>query len=426
MPHVRAADPHRAPTRWVVVGVGARGAAYARHLRDLPARATVVGLASPPHVLRDEVQADLGLRDDQVWDSWEDLAAEPRVADAAVVAVQDRQHHPSALALAERGYDLLLEKPIAPTERECVEVEAAASRAGVRLAICFVLPHAPYWRAMRRALDDGAVGDVVSVDHLEPIGAHHFAHSFVRGAWRREDTSSSLLLAKSCHDIDLVRSMVPDPVTHVSSFGSLHLFRPEHQPAGATDRCTTCPVEPDCTWSAPRFYRRGLDPANAYEHYFTRVVAPTATAADLDQALATGPYGRCVFTADNDVVDHQVVAMSFAGGQTASFTLTAFSAPGHRRTTIFGTRGQLRGDGTTWTVFDHGTQAETPVTVPSSGAGADQGHGGGDPRLVAAVAESFWSGDESLVASAAASVDSHRIVFAAERARLTGTVVALT
>jgi predicted dehydrogenase len=233
------------------------------------------------------------------------------------------------------------------------------------LAVCHVLRYAPYTRLVRSLVDAGAAGDIVSVQHHEPVGFWHQAHSFVRGNWRREDLASFMLLAKSCHDIDWLQHIVGHPIARVSSFGGLHHFVAANRPDGAADRCVECPahVESACPYSAVRLYNGLLESGD--HGWPLDVVLSEFTAPALQTALRTGPYGRCVYACDNDVVDHQVVALEFAGGVTASFTMNAFNTGGHRRTRIFGTRGELVCDGTTVTVHDFLTGSAT-LHDPSS------------------------------------------------------------
>jgi predicted dehydrogenase len=262
----------------------------------------------------------------------------------------------------------------------------------------------------------------MSVQHLEPVGFWHQAHSYVRGNWRRSDLATSMLMAKSCHDLDWLQHVLGRPPLRVSSFGSLTHFTAANRPAGAADRCVDCPVEASCPYSAPRLYRGLLE---AGEHRWPlSVVVDDYTPAALDEALRRGPYGRCVYACDNDAVDHQVVALEFPGGATATFTMTAFSQAGHRRTRLFGTRGELTGDGETIRVYDFLTRAERLITPAPMGAmDAAGGHAGGDAGLMDAFTAAVATGNRDLIMSGPGeSLASHLAVFAAERARLNGTV----
>jgi predicted dehydrogenase len=218
-------------------------------------------------------------------------------------------------------------------------------KAGVLLAVGHVLRYTRYTAMVREVVASGRLGDIVSVQHLEPVGFWHHAHSYVRGNWRRSDLATSMLMAKSCHDLDWLQYILGQPIRRVSSFGRLSHFTPANRPPGAADRCVDCAVAAGCPYSAERFYRDLL--ARGQHRWPLSVVIEEFTPGALDEALRTGPYGRCAYARDNDVVDHQVVAVEFADGATGTFTMTAFSEAAARRTRLFGTRGELSGDGNT-------------------------------------------------------------------------------
>jgi predicted dehydrogenase len=328
--------------------------------------------------------------------------------------------------MADLGYHILLEKPMATSEEEAVAIADAADRNKIMLAVCHVMRYTPYTRTLKRLLDEGRIGRLVSVQHLEPVGWWHHAHSFVRGHWRRQDTSAPMLLTKSCHDIDWLIHLFGQTPSKVSSFGNLTHFRASERPESAADRCLDCPLEPSCPYSAKRLYLDCL--ADPDRHFWPLgAVTDQRTEAGVLEALRTGPYGRCVYACDNDVVDHQVVNMEFPDGTTCSFTMSAFTPMEHRRTRLLGTHGYLDGDGTTLRVVDFRTGLEEEVDVQEeSGPSAGDGHGGGDEALTDAFLAAVATGDPALLSTdAAASLATHRVVWAAERARTTGTVVHL-
>jgi predicted dehydrogenase len=406
------------PVALLVVGAGQRGRAYARHaVRSGAGR--VVAVAEPDPGRRDRFAREFGLPADRVFDSWAELHGRERLADAAIVATQDRDHEEPAVLLAGQGYHLMLEKPMAPMAGPAARIAEAVQRAGILFAVCHVLRYTAYTDVVKGVLDSGRIGRVVSIQHLEPVGWWHHAHSFVRGPWRDTASSSPMLLAKSCHDIDWLLYLAGQPARRVSSFGGLSHFRPAEKPAGAADVCLGCPVEPDCPYSAKRLYFARL--ADDPDGWPLSVVTPVATEEALVAALRSGPYGRCVYNGDNDVVDHQVVTMELADGATVSFTMTAFTPYEQRKTRIFGTHGYLEGDGARLRVVDFRTGAEELVEVAES-TSAD--HSGGDQALVDAFLAAVATGDAGLIRSdAATSLAGHRVVWAAEQARLTGTVV---
>jgi predicted dehydrogenase len=227
-------------------------------------------------------------------------------ADGVIIATQDSEHVEPAVWFAGLGYHILLEKPMATSEADCVRIIEAVERAGSMLAVCHVLRYTPYTRKIRELIAAGRIGTPVSVQHLEPVGWWHYAHSYVRGNWRREDESGPMLLTKSCHDIDWIMYVMGETPARVSSFGGLSHFRPGNRPEGATETCLACPAEPDCPYSAKRIYLSGLgDPE--WEEWPLTVLTEDVSEAGVLAALRDGPYGRCVYTGGNDVVDHQVV-----------------------------------------------------------------------------------------------------------------------
>jgi predicted dehydrogenase len=409
----------------VVAGAGFRGLSYARRAVD-GGQARVVAVAEPDPGRRARFAAEFGVPADRAFADWTQLVAAGRLADAAVIATQDQMHVDPTVAFARLGYHILLEKPMAPTEAGALAITAAVDEAKVIFAVCHVLRYTPYSRVLRRILDSGQLGRLVSVQHLEPVGWWHHAHSFVRGQWGNTATSAPMLLTKACHDIDWLLYLFGQEPRRVSSFGALTHFRAEDRPAGAADRCLDCPVESSCPYSARRLYLSCLGDRST-EFWPLSAVTDDHTPAGVLAALRTGPYGRCVYTSDNDVVDHQVVSMEFPDGATCSFTMTAFTPMEGRRTRLFGSHGYIEGDGRILRVVDFRTGAEETVDTH---AGLDSSvvasHGGGDAALTDAFLTAVATGDRDGVHSdAATSLASHRVVWAAERARLTGTVVRL-
>ncbi|MFF4774686.1 Gfo/Idh/MocA family protein [Microtetraspora fusca] len=404
-----------------LAGAGIRGQTYASWVARNPDRARLVAVADPDPHRRALVAAEHpGIAE---YASWQELLDAGTGADAVIVATQDQEHVAPAVAFARAGHDLLLEKPLAPSEEECRAIVSAVSEAGVRLAVCHVLRYTPYTDLVRKVVGTGVLGEIMSVQHLEPVGWWHAAHSYVRGPWRSERLASPMLLAKSCHDLDWLAYVTGRGITRVSSFGDLGHFRPEKRPAGAADRCLDCAIEPDCPYSAPKLYYPALRERGAV--WPVTAITDATDEAGLTEALRTGPFGRCVYACDNDVVDHQVLAMEFEGGATGTFTMTAFTEQTHRQTWIFGSHGRLIGDGERVSVLDFRTgRTEIAETGPIGDGNAGDGHGGGDDGLMDAFVRAVATGDESHIRSGPAeSLASHLAVFAAERARHTGTVV---
>lgn len=415
------------PVTLVVAGAGSRGNAYANYADKHPGLAKVVGVAEPRDYYRQEMAGKHDITGDNVFDDWKGLAAKEKFADAVVICTMDAMHVEPAIAFAEKGYHLLLEKPMAPNEAGCRAIVDAVKKAGVMLAVCHVSRYTPHTQQLKKILDDGAVGEIINIQRYEPVGYWHQAHSFVRGNWRNEEESSFMLLQKSCHDLDWLRYIFGVPCKAVSSFGSLKHFRKEEQPEGATARCVDCPqeVESKCAFSALKIYIRDrLD--KGHTGWPVGVLTPDTSKEGVMTALKEGPYGRCVYKCDNDVVDNQVVNFQFEGGKTASFTMTAFTESGGRRTTIVGTKGEVYTDGQVITVFDFLTDEKKTIDTATTASDITGGHGGGDYGIMESFVDAVASNDPSKIISGPdETLESHVMVFRAEQARREGRVVAI-
>lgn len=237
----------------LVVGAGARGEIYSRYALEHPDRMQVVGVAEPREAYRQQFVAQHQIEQENIFRDWKEAAARPRMADVVLICTQDTMHKEPAVAFADLGYHILLEKPIAPTPEECRTIIAAVKRNNVLLGVAHVLRYTRYTQKLKSLLDSGVIGDIVSMQHLEPVGYWHQAHSFVRGNWRNEAESSFMLLQKSCHDMDWIRYIMGDRCQAVTSFGNLSHFVKENQPEGAADRCLDCQVEASCPGQPAKF-----------------------------------------------------------------------------------------------------------------------------------------------------------------------------
>lgn len=407
------------PVSFVVVGAGGRGHLFCKWLKDHPQFGHVVAVAEPDEKRRTRIADMFDLPKDRVFADWKPLLDQGKIADAMINTTMDQLHAPTAIPALDLGYHMMLEKPMATTLEECIAIDNARQRNGRIVLVCHSLRYRVICVEVKRMLEAGAIGRLLSVDLLEPVGALHQAHSFVRGNWGNESRSTFMLMAKSCHDMDLLASLVDKPCRRVSSFGSLSYFTPAHAPKGATPRCTDdCPAEADCMYSALKIYA-GDDDAWWVAH---------AGFADLPreqriEKLKTSPYGRCVYGTDNDVVDHQVVALDFDDDVTATFTMTAF-AKGNRQLRLHGTEGELRADVETNTIdlhrFADGVEQKTVIPTQTGG------HGGADDQLIRKFIAAIRENNPSLITTGTdVSLASHRIVFAAEQARRENRMVTL-
>lgn len=454
------------PITALLIGAGNRGAeAYGSYALTHPHEVRFVAVAEPHDVRRARLAEAHHIPPERQYPTWQDALAAGQIADAALVCTQDTMHVEPAAAALEAGYEVLLEKPMATALPDCVRLVQAAERNGRLLQICHVLRYTPFFSTIHDLIVSGRLGQVITVEHRENVSYWHMAHSYVRGNWRRADLSSPMILAKCCHDLDLLTWYL-GPCTRLSSVGSLRHYRPENAPPGAPERCTDgCPHAAACPWYAPRLYmdlvpllemarqspdlgrrlgarlaldhprltgalRRlvpAIDRALDYRGWPVSVISEDTRPAARRQALETGPYGRCVYHCDNDVVDHQVVDMAFASGASAALVMHGHSHQEGRTLRIDGTRATLRGCYYTYEqeieVHDHLT-GRVERFRPHLEAVGSTGHGGGDAGLMAAFVRAV-RGEARALTTAREALESHLMAFAAEEARLTGQTIDL-
>jgi predicted dehydrogenase len=417
------------PITAVLLGAGARGHfSYGPYAQQHSEELKFVAVAEPNEVRRARFAAAHDIPPERQFATWEDLLAKGQIADALFNMTQDQTHHPSTMAALEAGYDVLLEKPMAERLSHVVELVQTAERKGKLLQVCHVLRYTPFFSTLHEILASGRLGDIITVEHRENVVYWHMAHSFVRGNWRSFATSSPMILAKCCHDLDILYWNMGSKVEKLQSFGSLIHYRPGNAPAGATPRCTDgCPVAEQCPWDARKLY---LVPE--YTGWPISVISEDLSMPARLRALETGPYGRCVYHCDNDVVDTQTVNMQFAGGPstragqgaTVVLFMHGHSYEESRTMRYDGTRATLRGKfdyHSGWIeIHDHLTNRTEQVEIPP----AASGHGGGDFGVVRSFLRAM-RGEEDALTSGRASLESHLLAFAAEASRHNSAVVTM-
>ena len=408
----------------VIAGLGGRGHdIYGNYAMEHPDEVEIAAVADPRPERLELAQREWNIPAERCFATAEELFAQPQLADAAVIATQDRQHVVHAEAALKGGYHLLLEKPVAVDIEGCLEVLRLARRYQRHVVVCHVLRYTKFYGTLYELLRGGAIGRIESLDAVENVAYWHYAHSYVRGNWRRAEESSPMILAKSCHDMDIIRWLMGVPCESVSSYGSLDWFRAENAPDGSADRCLSgCACKEGCPYDAEKIYifndKSGIRSGN--DEWPCSVLVNKPTEEKLYDALRTGPYGRCVYRCDNDVVDHQVVSMRFAGGATATFTMSAFTAKCYRSIKVMGTMGEIEGDMDANVLylrkFGQPEQVLDLGTIPDRFAG----HGGGDALMMDYVCELIAAGGAEGLTSVDASVESHVMALAAEHSRTHG------
>lgn len=409
--------------RIAIAGVGSRGKnAYGLELLNMKDRAKVVAVADiDPERLALAGDAH-GVPKEMRFSSAEAMLAMPKLADAMLVCTQDRQHVPHAVAALKKGYDVMMEKPISPKLEDLQEITRVARENGRRVVVCHVLRYTPFFQTIKKTIDSGVLGEVVSIQALENVRYWHQAHSFVRGNWRREEDTSPMILAKCCHDLDYLVWLCGKKCERVSSYGSLMYFKESNAPEGAALRCTQgCKAKDGCPYDAEKIYLTNKDTGILCGNveWPIDVLAENPTEEKIRHAIETGPYGRCVFHCDNDVVDHQIVNMQMEGGASLSLTMSAFTSIGGRTIKVMGTLGDLWGD-----MHENririGVFGKEPQVIDLGKEEKDfAGHGGGD-RLLMEQFVDLMQGKEpdGTITTLETSVESHLVALAAEKSRL--------
>lgn len=408
----------------ILIGAGNRGAeAYASYALSFPEELSFVGVAEPRLEHREEFKTKHKIDEKYSVSTWEELLNFPKFADLVLICTQDTMHIAPMMKAMEKGYDILVEKPISPYKEELLELKDRCEAYEGMISVCHVLRYSPFFTKIKEIINTGVIGELINIRHMESVGFWHMAHSFVRGNWRNTKESSPIILAKTCHDFDILLWLTGKRCLRVSSFGNLKLFKKEMAPKGATKRCTDgCPHRIDCPFYAPKFY---LEHPRAEIDGFRKVVSMDSTAEGLMEALRVGPYGRCVYACDNDVVDHQIVNMEMEDGLIISFTVTAFTNLCERTISIHGSRGELKGNmeenKIEVTDFFSGNKTVYRINTPKAG------HSGSDVSMMRNLIKLIAEGrQKENISSAIQAIDSHLIAFAAEESRLhNGAVVRL-
>jgi predicted dehydrogenase len=409
------------PVTAITLGAGGRGNVYGNYGLQFPKELNIIGVAEPIAIRNKRYAEKHTIVDKNRFDTWEHVFDRPKFADAVIISTPDDLHYGPCMKALEMGYDVLLEKPIAPTEKECLDILNLANKTGRIVAVCHVLRYAPYFIKLREMIQSGSIGKLISIQHLEPIEHIHMSHSYVRGNWHNSKETTPIILAKSCHDLDILRWIIDKPCKNIAAFGSLKWFKKENAPDGSTNRCSDgCAVEKTCPYSALKIYNKPdgwssvfdfPDDISKHEEY-------------LLEQLKTTNYGRCVYRMENDQPDHYVTSMEFEDEITANFSMEAFTSYHGRRTRIMGSHGDIAGDMTAFTHTDFLTGKITKwdisIEEDKNSGYQGSGHGGGDWGLVTDFINAVKKQDASLLTSTIdASVESHIMGFMAEKSRET-------
>ncbi len=409
-----------------VVGAGGRGSVYQHYGWKFRGTMKVVAVADVNQYRLDRMANAWKVSAERRFHDYRELlaaSANGKLADVLFVTLPDHLHCDAAIRGMELGYDVLVEKPMAQSAKECLAMLAKQKETGRIVGVCHVLRYAPYFEAVKSAIDRGLVGEIMSIQHTELVEKIHTSHSYVRGNWRNSKIATPMVISKCCHDLDLVNWFVGARCTHASAEGELRYFCAKNRPNGAPARCTDgCPFEKDCIYSAIKIYVKKRSWTGPLD------LPPRATDEQVAKILAASPYSRCVFACDNDQPEQYAAALCFENGVSVAFSYEALSPVGQRRTRIIGTKGMIEGGGTGFrlTELATGKSWDWSMKIQDVPGYEQQGHGGGDYRLVRDFLTAVDRRDPSLLTSSLeASVESHLIGFACEESRRMGKKVRL-
>ncbi len=396
----------------VVFGLGQRGNIYAAFAKKYPEKLELVAIVeNDPKRLEYAKTTYPGAR---LFENYQDFLLAKIAADIVAVATQDEDHKEHSIAMMQAGYDLLLEKPIANKKEDCLAIYEASKQYGRKVIVCHVLRYTPFYSTVKRIIDSGKLGDVITIHASENVGYYHQAHSFVRGPWRNKAQSSPMILAKCCHDMDILRYLMGENCLSVNSYGGLSHFTSENAPVGSTEYCSDCPLT-DCIYKAQTIYTS--PEGDFFANYFT---TKEHTKENVLTDLKGTQYDKCVYRTDNDVVDHQVTIMQFANGKTACHTMTAFSKEIYRDLKIHGTKAELVGcvEENRLEIRTFGGAVEkVEIDVSEANVG---GHMGGDYFMMNSLYYALNGQAAEGITYLDVSIDSHLMSFSAEESRLNG------
>lgn len=414
-----------------IMGLGSRGKdTYAPITKKYSDIMEIVAIADLIPGKVEDVAKTYGVPAECCFASGEEMLEQEQLADLMIICTQDKQHAGHAIPALKKGYHVLLEKPASDDAEECREIVRVAQEYNREVVVCHVLRYTPFYTTLKSVLDEKRIGEVVTIMALENLGYWHQAHSYVRGNWRNSETSSPMILAKCCHDMDLLLWLTGKTCDSVSSYGNNYLFKESCAPEGAAKRCLDgCKVKDTCPFDAEKIYMTSKKTGvlSGKTDWPLDVLALHPTEESIYEAIKTGPYGRCVYHCDNNVVDHQVVNMSMTDGSTVSFTMTGFNATGSRYMKLLGTNGEIIADLSKNKIWVTEFGGETEEIDVSELATDFSGHAGGDSRMLKQYVDMLLGGEAAKgITSVAHSVESHYIALAAEESRLAdGAVIKL-
>ena len=419
------------PVTAIIVGAGHRAFVYSELAKTNPELLEIVGVADPNPVRRQKAMEYFGFSEDVCFESAEELARHGKLADTVINGTMDELHLQTTLPLLDAGYDMLLEKPFAVNEDEMWQIAECAKKNNSKVMICHVLRYTPFYYSIKERVASGEIGEIINIQTSEHVSYHHLSTSYIRGKWANsEKCHTSMLLAKCCHDLDIMMWLMSETKpSQISSFGSKYQFKEENAPEGAGTICMLdCPHVDTCDFSTKRLY---IDHPDRWSFYVWDALEhlPNPTIEDKIALMKSdNQYARCIYKCDNDVVDHQSVLVNFASGATGTHNMVGGSSEPRRYIHIIGTKGEIYGnfEESKFTVLKinpspdaHHEECdveEVDLRVSGDMVGAYGGHGGGDERLAEDFVMFIRGGEPSLACTSIFdSIAGHLCVYKADK-----------
>lgn len=409
----------------VLLGCGDRGNVYISYALKQPEEAEVVAVIDVDPIALQTTADKFSIPNERRFSCLDDFLEAKIQCDTVINATMDSWHYETAKKLILAGYNQLLEKPIVNNDEQLLELRDLANEKRVSILVCHVLRYTPFYRSIKKLLNDGAIGDVMTMEMNEHVGTVHFADSFIRGKWADEQgCGSGLLLQKCCHDMDLMcwLNNYSNP-NMVSSFGSRSTFVEENAPEGATEFCYQCPHNQTCLYDAKKIH---LECDWFYFQTWRGIKKPLSeiTKAEKEAYLKVSDYGRCVYKLKRNLVDKQMTTVMFNNGSMGTLTVVGGSSRAGRDIHIVGTKGEIRGrlEDNKFNLIQYvhnGDIYETKsMEIDVATEVGDGRHSNGDYCLMYDYVR-YLNGDNSSISitSINDSINGHRCVYAAERSR---------
>jgi len=443
----------------IIIGAGDRGAnAYGSYALRFPKEFKIVGVADPIPTRREALSKDHNIIGENQFSNWKEAFEKPKFADIAIITTQDAMHFGPTMAAMEKGYHILLEKPMATTEEECRKMVETAEKTGVILQVGHVLRYTKLYAKIKKIIDSGELGTIMDINYSINFGHWLFAHAYVRGKWQNSKVTSPMILTKGCHDFDILYWFVGAKPVKISSFLRPSYLLSENRPEGAPDRCTDgCPYLDTCQYNAIDIYFKAIQFKNEliqtekkfmrmfikfwknhpklastlipplrkytpYRGWPINAISDDISDEGIMKALREGNYGRCVYASDNDQPSAQVTNIEFENQVVATLTMHGHSYREGRWIRIDGTKATLIGQftmmGMPLTVYNHLTGKSKSHKIK---LGRDE-HEYEDYPMMRGFLGAV-RGEVKPLTSARESLQSHLMSFAAERSEKEGVVI---